>query len=325
MGIMMSTAEFLVDTARSGIAFGNTLTLGRQNMFVSPIKLARLLKKGGLWPAGYSDKAFYQAVYGSPFYAEPFFRFLGATDIVALDNSRYEGASVIHDLNLPIPDTLKEKYDTVCDIGALEHVFNFPAALLNCMEMVRVGGHLIVVTPANNYHGHGFYQFSSEVFYRTLSSERGFEVRRMLACENENFDAKILGQGIPVELRGNWHEVLDSATLGRRTCLTTRYPVQLFVLAQKVRSVTATTTPPQQSDYAATWDSFNVSHEQREPERLSFSRYWPLVKEIQLSWLPLFCRALTPPFFWRKARLRSFHRRNSGFKDVGSSLLNEKR
>ncbi len=39
-------------------------------------------------------------------------------------------ANVIHDMNMPLPDALKEQYDLVVDGGTLEHVFFFPTASL---------------------------------------------------------------------------------------------------------------------------------------------------------------------------------------------------
>jgi hypothetical protein len=77
------------------------------------------------------------------------------------------------------------------DGGTTEHVFNFPTALTNAMQMVETGGHLVIITGGNNFCGHGFYQFSPELFYRALSAENGFEMKRLIAAE----------------VGGNWYEV----------------------------------------------------------------------------------------------------------------------
>ena len=69
---------------------------------------------------------------------------------------------------------LKNKYTLVIDGGCLEHIFNFPVAIKNCMEMLQEGGHFIGITPANNLMGHGFYQFSPELYFRIFSKENGF-------------------------------------------------------------------------------------------------------------------------------------------------------
>ena len=79
-------------------------------------------------------------------------------------------------MNIPISDSSKDKYTVVIDGGSLEHVFNFPIAIKNCMEMLQVGGYFISLAPANNMLGHGFYQFSPELFYRIFSKENGFSV-----------------------------------------------------------------------------------------------------------------------------------------------------
>jgi 2-polyprenyl-3-methyl-5-hydroxy-6-metoxy-1,4-benzoquinol methylase len=65
-------------------------------------------------------------------------------------------------MNLPISETLRQRYSVVYDGGKLEHVFNQPQALKNCMEMVRVGGYFLQTNTANKFMGHGFWQFSPE-------------------------------------------------------------------------------------------------------------------------------------------------------------------
>ena len=62
-------------------------------------------------------------------------------------------------LNQPLSADLEEAFTAVVDCGSLEHVFDFPAAVRNCMRMVAVDGHSLSVTPADNWAGHGFYQF----------------------------------------------------------------------------------------------------------------------------------------------------------------------
>ena len=58
-----------------------------------------------------------------------------------------------------MPPALRERFSVVIDGGLLEHVFDFPTAIRNCMRMVRQGGHLILNLPVNNFPGHGFYKF----------------------------------------------------------------------------------------------------------------------------------------------------------------------
>jgi len=91
-----------------------------------------------------------------------------------LSASNYDGVNVLRNLNEPVGSELFEKYDCVFNGGLLEHVFNFPVALKNCLEMVKVGGHFITITLANAQFGHGFYQFSPELFYSALCARTAF-------------------------------------------------------------------------------------------------------------------------------------------------------
>src|SRR5262249_13058363 len=117
-------------------------------------------------------------------YCEGFLKRLGASEVVSVDASDYEGASVVHDMNQPVPASMYESFTAVIDSGTLEHVFNFPVAVKNCMEMVSRGGHFLGITPANNLMGHGFYQFSPELLYRIFSPANGYQIRKLMICEN---------------------------------------------------------------------------------------------------------------------------------------------
>src|SRR5438874_2194825 len=138
MGISTTTAQFLIEARAGGVSLGRIATLARQHMTVSPPRLARMLKQAGIYPQQLSHEEFYRLIYSSPFYADGFLRLLAAKDVISIDFSDYEHASVIHDLNQPVPQSLHQQFDTVCDFGTLEHVFNFPVAIRNCMEMLKV-------------------------------------------------------------------------------------------------------------------------------------------------------------------------------------------
>lgn len=112
--------------------------------------------------------------------ADDFFRALGASVVDSLDGSDFEKATVIHDLNDPIGKEYWDKYDLVFDGGTTEHVFNYPMAISNAMRMVKVGGALMTHVPINCWCGHGFYQFSPELFYRVMSAHNGFRTEKVL-------------------------------------------------------------------------------------------------------------------------------------------------
>lgn len=235
MGIDTESARFLMQSHREGCRFDRVLTLGRQEYFLGGVETSRLLREFGHAHSLSSEKA-------NPVghrHAEPFFRVLGAKVVDSMDASEYEGATLIHDLNRPIAPELEQRFEAVCDVGTLEHVFQCTIGIASCLKMVKPGGHFYAFTPGNNYCGHGFYQFSPELFFRILRPENGFQMERMVAVE--------YGPG------RRWYEVTDPEVIRDRVRLINAYPVLLFLRARKTQHMPLDVFRPQQSDYSAAW------------------------------------------------------------------------
>jgi hypothetical protein len=236
MGFDVQGVRFLLGAHRSGVRFANTAIIGRHELFLDPALLQRIL---GCFGMAKNDAEVRRILTEADGFAEPLLRLLGAEHICSVDASSYEGASVVHDMNLQIPNGLRSAFSVVIDAGTLEHIFDFPRAIKNCMEMVQEGGHLLVMTPANNFMGHGFYQFSPELFFRVCSEENGFEVTRAIVCE--------------VDPDAQWYEVVDPARARKRVELVNSRPAYLLIQARRVRDVPILAVAPQQSDYTRLW------------------------------------------------------------------------
>lgn len=231
MGFDADGVKCLLAAKASGVSFQRVATLGRQELHLSFIALQRSLKMFNL------DKSYAeieQLFLEENGYAEPLLRMLGAEEISSIDASPYEGATVLHDMNLIVPSHMKNAFTLVIDGGSLEHIFNIPTAAKNCLEMVQVGGHFLSLTPANNYTGHGFYQFSPDFFFRILSSENGFAVECLILFESGS---------------NQWYQVSDPAQLRERVIFRNLRSTRFFVLGQKIAQVPIFSTLPQQSDY----------------------------------------------------------------------------
>ena len=239
MGLDINAVQFLLAAHKRGVRFGRVIMLGRQSLNVFPGTMVSVLERNSL-PAGKFRSPGPECAF-----AEPLFKALEATSIDALDNSDFEGARFVHDLNQPLPADWKQKFDVVFDGGTLEHVFNFPVALRNSMELLREGGRLFIHTCANNLCGHGFYQFGPELFYRALSPENGFEMERMIIHR--------------VGPYGGWYEVADPNAIRSRVELISLTPMQLLVQAKRVNCRPIFEQMPQQSDYTAMWQGQETS------------------------------------------------------------------
>ena len=271
MGFEINAAALLVKMRRDGVALGRVLTLGHQHLHLSPAAYQRVLARLGQPPAS-----------EVPVYADGLLKTLGATQVEALDASAYEGASRLHDLNAPVPAEWHEQFDLVFDGGTLEHVFNFPTALKNAMQMVKAHGRFVAVTMPNNWCGHGFYQFSPELFFRALGSENGFSVVEMYFADVEG---------------RHFYRVADPAAVRERVQLWTSNPVFLLVHARRdaVREVFATV--PQQSDYVSDWASGGAAPR---PQQYQAWKESPLLRPIRRL---------------RRAMLRCRHRRIFSFRN----------
>jgi SAM-dependent methyltransferase len=276
MAIDRSFARFLISAHRADVSFRQTLTLGRLNYYLGTKETRQLLRWADIDPATCPKLLDYHASR----YAETFMETLGAEQVQSLDASGFEGATIVHDLNLPVPESLKGQFDVVCDGGTIEHVINFPVVIRNCMEMVKVGGHLILGTPGNNLFGHGFYQFSPELWFRLLAPPQGYEVRRMVAVEYGP--------------RTRWFEVADPQVVRDRVTMTNRYPVLLMVLARKTTEKPIFETFPQQSDYVPRWGGAGDPSSRRQAFEARFRRNFLetfprlarfLENWVQSSWL----------------------------------------
>src|SRR3954469_2712902 len=252
MGFEINAAALLLKMGRDHVEFGRVLTLGHQHLHLDPATFRRILARLGLPLA--------EEV---PVYADSLLHALGAAHVEALDASTYEGATRVHDLNQPVPAGWHEQFDLVFDGGTLEHVFNFTTALKNCMQMVKRHGRFVAVTMPNNWCGHGFYQFSPELFFRALAPANGFSIVEMYFADVEG---------------RRFHRILDPAVVGGRVQLWTTEPVFLLVHARRdaVRDVFA--APPQQSDYVSDWAGEQTAVA---PKRFQAWKESPFLKPIR--------------------------------------------
>ena len=260
MGLDVNGVKLLLRAHYSGVAFTSVMMLGRQSINIAPADRKRL---GRSTPEGVPADRLLRAL-ESP-YAEDLLALLGAREIVSLDASPYEQASLVHDMNKPIPDHLKGRFSLVLDGGTLEHVFNFPIAIQNCMEMTAVGGCCLIIAPTNNFTGHGFYQFSPELYFRVFSEPNGFRVEDMI----------VYGDGIAQ----SWYRVADPNEVRARVLLMNGKPTYISVLAHRIAAAPMLIESPQQSDYVELWRHAEF------PAATHRSHFIALARAILPGWL----------------------------------------
>ena len=230
MGLDFHALSFL-RLAQRMQPLGAVATLGRQTVQLTRPALEEILDV----PVG-------DVPFGS-FCEDLLTRHFGATAVHSFDNSDFEAATFVQDFNRPLPEGRgwRGQYDTVIDFGTLEHIFDVPQALRNMSDLCRPGGQILHVLPANNFNGHGFYQFSPELFASLYAEANGYgDTLVMLAKLSDHrhwYLPQFAADG----------ERLEFVSLAR----------EYVMVRTRRREAAVRHAPVQQSDYVVLWDEAN--------------------------------------------------------------------
>ena len=231
MGIDLTSFEGILLSLKHVSKDGNALTLARQGVHFNKPILEYLMRK---YNRQLSDTIFTS-------YCETLFKELGFSNTDSIDCSPYESATIVHDMNNPIPQNLKNKYDYIYDGGTIEHIFNIAQVIDNISEMLKVGGIFCSVTVNNNFSGHGIYQFSPEFFMSAFSERYGMKVLDIYLAEVNS----VYESWINVK---SFNENNDGRNM---TKFNTTNPVYIITIAQKISDnrLSLMKSAPQQYSY----------------------------------------------------------------------------
>jgi len=232
VGIGYHGLQFLRFAAKHA-QFGRVATVGRQELGLSQQEVCSLIDVG----AEYKHEKYCDSLMVLHF---------AATCVDSWDYSDYEGASHVADMNKPLNVGLSS-YDTVIDFGSLEHVYNAPQALRNVSAMCRDGGQILHMVPGNNFCGHGFWQFSPELFFSLYCESNGYSETRVFLASEYRTDI--------------WYEVAKPEH-GQRANVISFTPT--FVLCRTVKARKSCHDSVQQSDYIHTWQQNEATQSQVE-------------------------------------------------------------
>jgi hypothetical protein len=170
------------------------------------------------------------------------------------------------------------------------------------MDLVKCDGRFFSITPANNYCGHGFYQFSPELYFRILTADNGFMVEKATVWEERTYPA--------------FYAVEDPEAIKQRVELVTQYPVLLMVQARKTHQVDRLATP-QQSDYTQLWKQAAAAAPNTRPVGNGGLRSLKRrVLQYVFDHYPHISKPLLALGRWRQVQRLSF-RQQHGFRHLG--------
>jgi SAM-dependent methyltransferase len=234
---------------------GDVLTIGRQSVYLSPDELIETLRGIGVDVTGI-DLATVELDRSTLNRSVPrddlvsdraIFASLGETRVRAVDVNGYEGAEIVHDLNVPVPASLHAIADVIVDGSTLDNTFDVAAALRNYSEMLRPGGRLFTANIFSAHH-------SSYTLTPPLTLLDYFVVNGFADCQ-----AYVVVRDREGGRRNVFLIDLDFYRERRQDmgCFGSLYPMAAFVFAEKGEASTVHKTPIQhyyRSD--ADWESF---------------------------------------------------------------------
>lgn len=237
MGIDHAQFRLINDLATRYTPRGRGVMLGRQAFRVNPknrLRANRILRQSRRdlrWRDLVQDDG----------YSETLWAKLGFGRVEAMDMSDYEGATIIHDLNQPVPPELEGQFDFIYDGGTIEHVFNVPVALVSVFRMLAPGGRFVSVNGMNGWVGHGLYQFNPDLAWTFWRRACGCKMHRCLGVARD--------ENVP-DL-----DFLDVGDYGTRLRLKGKLPPTRVYLYYEVEKMAESRYDGAvlQSDYLARW------------------------------------------------------------------------
>src|SRR5579872_5839717 len=110
MGLDSNGVQCILHAKRRGVDFSRTATIGRQGLHLTRDEFQHALARCGFGAERATTERIFSADAG---FAGELFRSLGASALDSFDNSAYEGATALHDMNVPLPDRFKDTYSAV--------------------------------------------------------------------------------------------------------------------------------------------------------------------------------------------------------------------
>ena len=255
MGVTFFEFKFL-ELIKKDINFGKVLTIGRQEIILSnQEKKLFKIDNSQLRDQKYIDKILLKK--------------FNSLSVDSVDFSDFEKATIIADLNKPVER--KNLFDTIIDFGTSEHVFNIAQCLQNIADLCKKDGIILHSLPANNNCGHGFWQFSPELFFSLYTKENGFSDTEIFLFNSIN--------------KYNLWKI-KKQPIGNRLELSSDIPLFLLVKTKKIKEITSQNV--NQSDYQFLWDKNVITDSKR---KTKISKIW---KKVKMNLKKFFLKKLLP-------------------------------
>ncbi|MEO5893101.1 MAG: class I SAM-dependent methyltransferase [Ferruginibacter sp.] len=246
MGIISAHLNFLARENKNHPITGDVLTLGQQGVQTTFANAKEIMGSYGPLSELKSDfdtkpkiPGWIGTVKEKFTNAQTIFSLLGAKNVFVCDYSDYEKPDFTFDMNYPVSDEYKERFDVVFDSGTLEHIFDISTSFRNVDFMLKPGGQMIIFSPASNMIDHGFFSFNPTLFHDYFKS-RGYSnfhcyIREFspffVNTKGNAYQYHNVGDQLPLFSKHSM-EVMFFATKGPTTKVDVEKPIQTLYAVQ---------------------------------------------------------------------------------------------
>lgn len=159
---------------------------------------------------------------------------------------------------------------------------------MNISKLCEISGNIIHSLPANNNCGHGFWQFSPELFFNLYQKKNGFDETIIYLVNLHD--------------KKNWY-VINKQNVGDRLELNSSEPLYIFVKTKKIAE--ANFNNIHQSDYEFQWQKENFSNNKQKS-------FLSLLNYKMKSNFKLFLRnnLISKNFFEKIENIKNHNKRN---------------
>lgn len=177
---------------------------------------------------------------GGRYTSRELYTLLGFEEYDDIDLHATEGCTIVHDMNQPIADELRNKYDFVVEVGTIEHIFDMKTVMHNISGAVKEGGIVCHIAPLDALN-HGFYNFSMNFFYDFYSANGFTEMESYLLRSSSNWASN---QNVHVQPMPYTHEEIYVSPSVYSSDLN---KMGIGFIAKKARHLTDVVVPTQAS------------------------------------------------------------------------------
>src|SRR6185503_4767404 len=124
MGLPRALIKLLAETVRDFRLGGRVLIIGKQDVWGTRQEVIQWRRESGLDPAECESQISLKPDFARLGFIQDtsLFKLMGFHEAIVLDSSPYEGAEILHDLNVPLPSKLlasMRPFDLIVDCGCL--------------------------------------------------------------------------------------------------------------------------------------------------------------------------------------------------------------